>query len=316
MKSSPVAAMRMPQYLSLVLAALFFSTPALAQQVGVRSFLPSEPLTSRAFYWENDFPYTDQFYTNGLQFAWNTYRDGAQPLQSRTPFWLWALDRLPVVDLDALFPPCREAKDNCWQGLQGGRFGQVFYTPRRIITPTLQSNDRPYAGWLYYASSAEWRTTTQTPQQWKAELVLGFIGPISFAEEVQRNWHDQIGARDPLGWDTQLERALPSFAFRLEHRRRLYRHRFFPGWLVADVNGLGAVTLGNVHNRAEVGGELRFGMPLNQGTIAQDFPLLPVEPTFVSGARMIDGELGALNLSDIQAVADSLSLVLLADSLT
>jgi hypothetical protein len=39
----------------------------------------------------------------------------------------------------------------------------------------------------------------------KLELDIGVVGPLSFAEEVQKGWHSMFGLHKPKGWDNQLE---------------------------------------------------------------------------------------------------------------
>jgi hypothetical protein len=76
-----------------------------------------------------------------------------------------------------------------------------MHTPDDIDNPNPPESDQPYAGILYvdsvlYARNGRWT------HAW--ELKLGVVGPASHAEDVQKDFHELIGADEPMGWDTQL----------------------------------------------------------------------------------------------------------------
>jgi hypothetical protein len=135
------------------------------------------------------FTNSDNNYTNGVGLSWasadlDTYGD-----ESFVRKWgrLWGF--LPFV-LDEGY-----ATYASWSVVQ------EMYTPDDIEDPNPPEDDQPYAGILYvdslfYARKDRWQ------HAW--DIKLGVVGPSSQAEDTQKDWHDLIGADDPLGWHTQL----------------------------------------------------------------------------------------------------------------
>jgi len=78
--------------------------------------------------------------------------------------------------------------------------GQEIYTPRRDAPEPLPG-ERPYAGWLYGAVTAE---VARPKVVRHATLQLGVTGPPSLAEPVQREIHKIGGFVPPEGWAHQL----------------------------------------------------------------------------------------------------------------
>lgn len=197
----------------------------------------------------------DRNYTNGL-------RASCLSADNDVPAWLKsAVDRVPwFVEGGDL--------------RTGYSIGQNIYTPEDITVSGLLVDDRPYAGWLYAGVGL----TADTGQRLDTiELELGVVGPYSLAEDVQKQWHEWIGAGQPQGWDNQL-RNEPGVVLFYERKWRETCGLDIPRLLTAaapdrlcsyNLAGLGAdamphvgLALGNVFTHAAAGLTLRFGQDL------------------------------------------------------
>lgn len=200
---------------------------------------------------ENDlFGGTDQNYTNGLQLTWLSPRnDLPSSIQ-------WATDKLGFM--------AKPGAD--WR--YGIIAGQSMFTPNDISTPDPVAGQRPYAGWLFGATSL---VADSGDRLDTVELHAGIIGPASGAEYVQRNWHAQINSPDPKGWDNQLSNE-PGVMLVYE---RKWRNMFEFGvlGLAADITPHAGFALGNVYTHGATGFTVRFGEDL-----ADDFGPPRVRP--------------------------------------
>ena len=147
--------------------------------------------------------------------------------------------------------------------------GQSIFTPDDISVPTLQRDDRPYAGWLNlgFGVVAFHDGCNGQPGRVDAlELAIGVIGPWSQADDVQITWHDWIGAQEPRGWRNQLKNE-PGIV--LTYERRLPRsidvqwfEDLLPFRLEADATPHFGFSAGNVFTHAAGGATLRIGTDL------------------------------------------------------
>ncbi|MFM4702321.1 lipid A deacylase LpxR family protein [Aeromonas bivalvium] len=138
---------------------------------------------------ENDvFTGSDNNYTNGVGIAWVSdaiAREDDGPLAQWTRFWSF----LPFV------------ADDGYTTYASWALAQEINTPDDIEQPYPDRDDQPYSGVLVvdstlYARRWDWSHAWQ--------LRLGMVGPASQADDTQREFHRQIGADKPRGWDTQL----------------------------------------------------------------------------------------------------------------
>jgi len=194
---------------------------------------------------ENDFfgsAGTDRYYTNGVKVT---------VIPQEPPRWADQLgDRFCA-----------------WEGRAKSKrkaafsFGQNIYTPRDIEQSDLIVDDRPYGGWLYAGIGIHDRTERQLDT---SEVVIGMVGPQSYAREVQTCWHEQViglnNTREPRGWDNQLANEFGVVLLR-ERKWRIYEQRWANGFGFDCITHLGAA-LGNIHTYANSGGEVRFGWSL------------------------------------------------------
>jgi hypothetical protein len=129
------------------------------------------------------------------------------------------------------------------------------FTPNDLTRSDLIEDDQPYAGWLHLTFGLEWETTPK-PVRLRyldnLELQLGVIGPLSWAEQIQRTTHDILDATDPQGWDNQLgnEPGINLFYSRQWTGAREFALTSGEGWMPGlsfDLTPKVGLALGNVH---------------------------------------------------------------------
>lgn len=228
----------------LILTMLLGASPSYASDA------PDDSWTF-SFGFENDlFANTDRFYTNGIKLNWIS------------PELEWFED-LHWIKQDAvlsnavkrfinLLPFSSEPKR---QRQFSFSLGQKMFTPANISSYALQTNDRPYAGWLYgdiaFHSKTQKRLDT-------FELQAGLIGELSLAEQAQDLIHSMRDIDKANGWDNQLENEL-GIAFIYDHKQRLIRRRDITSTLGYDAIVHAGGSVGNVFTNLNAGGEIRFG---------------------------------------------------------
>ncbi|MEM7581974.1 MAG: lipid A deacylase LpxR family protein [Acidobacteriota bacterium] len=226
---------------ALAIAVLLLAVEARAQAGGAGK-PPARKWVSWQLQEENDFlaptDGDDEFYTQGLLLTLDRHPDA-------TPKWASKIsDKLGKRLFGA-----RELSPTF-----GIEFGHYIFTPEDLDPTELQTDDRPYAGYLYGGLLLTLTTQDQMAQQ-IFELQLGFVGPESGAEWVQTRLHELIDSREPRGWDHQLP-----FEPTLE-LIYLGRRRFGSSYLDVVPHWGGA--LGNVQIYANAGFTLRFGRHLS-----------------------------------------------------
>lgn len=173
--------------------------------------------------------------------------------------------------------------------------GQNFYTPDSLRAAEFLPDQRAYAGWLYYESLLQlvkYRRTDEptvgdgpsavllTPTRLVAlEADIGFTGPLSFARDVQRRWHEQWGFTPINGWDHQVPgRAGLVISASSSHRLGgLASRRGFGGDLVIRYGGVA----GNIFDHVSAGTTIRGGLRLTP-----DFGQTYITPTIRTPSRV------------------------------
>ena len=165
-----------------------------------------------------------------------------------------------------------EAKSNSPNNEIWLRYGlaQQFFTPDDITIPTIQPDDRPYAGWLSTSLDIVNETviandsgnTNGNDMRYRNSVGLrvGIVGPSSLGEDLQKLWHKVCDCKDPQGWDLQLGDEL-GFTYSLGHDRQLIRNDISDRWSY-DVIGSAQAAIGNIYSGAELGGTVRLGYNL------------------------------------------------------
>ncbi len=98
------------------------------------------------------------------------------------------------------------------------------------------------------------------------EINLGIVGPHSYAEQVQKTWHNWIDSTDPRGWDHQLKNE-PVLNLYYERKWKLLKSDLGKGFGLDVIPHLGAA-LGNALTGVNTGVQARIGwhLPNDYGT--------------------------------------------------
>ena len=186
----------------------------------------------------------------------------------------------------------------------GAGLGQSIYTPTDISTPTLQLNDRPYAGVLYTSLLLQKRgaTTGATPVLDTWRLDLGVIGPESQAEEAQNTVHRVRNLGVANGWPHQL-RTEPALALRFQRTWRAAQGTSGDwGW---DFLPGAGVSVGNIGTYAVLGGQVRAGWRLPGDFGVQTIDAIPAPSVGRTSAEAARRGVFAFAAVEGQAVAYS-----------
>lgn len=218
----------------LVVAALLMTSAALGQE-------ESNPFAV-SFYIENDSRLakpndaSDRHYTNGMAMSIACQPRWAQDLAE------WA---------------------GGGKGAAGFIAGQLMFTPQNIRTPSPDTRDEPYAGYLFGGLYLQREKDNVLDH---IQLDLGWVGEGSGAHWVQSNWHHFVGADVPQGWGHQLG---DEFTAQLFYRRK-WRWDLF-GLSETSQTPLNAqgqlipyagLAAGSVYRHLEGGATLRIGWSL------------------------------------------------------
>jgi hypothetical protein len=232
--------------------------------ISLAESLPGNNLDTVSVYLENDyFAGDDSNYTNGLKLTWSSaVQDDYPDIWPHRWFY-------PVIKF-LPFEKTPDRRKNISISL-----GQNIYTPVDIEEEELIEDDRPYAGISYLSFGFHSRLNRDMDT---LEMVLGIVGPSSYAEECQKAIHNIFDDIEPKGWDNQLENE-PVFNLVYEHKKKITQSAM-PGGFGHDfiLNTGGA--LGNATIFYNLGLNLRLGWNL-----PDDFGNYPIRPaSAVNGA--------------------------------
>lgn len=178
---------------------------------------------------------TDQNYTSGVRLSWF---DAGVPLPA---FADELADYVPTFDIN-------ETTSVSYA------IGHNLYTPENIAATMPDPEDRPYAAFLYGTAGLSTITDNHIDD---LEVTLGVVGPWAQGEEIQRFVHDLIpSAKDPKGWDAQLENE-PVIGLSWQRR---FPEAYAKSWRDLHVRVMphAGLTLGNVYTYAAVGGSVQL----------------------------------------------------------
>lgn len=200
-------------------------------------------------YFENDlFTGTDRNYTNGVKLSVISPDLHSFVESGKLPEWsLPYIYRLPFIN-----NPDPDLKRKVEFSI-----GQNMYTPADIARSDLVEDDRPYAGWTYFAAAFHTRSSIWMDT---IELQLGMVGPDSFADETQKAVHSLRDLQRPNGWDHQVKNE-PGVNAIYERKWRLAPF-YHNGPFATDVIAHLGCSLGNVAIYANTGFETRIGWNL------------------------------------------------------
>jgi len=209
---------------------------------------PALPWTVHVHF-ENDlFTGTDRDYTSGLKVSLISPDLVSFVESGKLPEWsLEYIYRLPFIN-----DPDPALKRKVEFSL-----GQNMYTPADTDRHDLIVDDRPYAGWTYFAAAFH---TKSNKRMDTIELQLGMVGPGSFAEETQNLVHDLLDQQRANGWEHQLKNE-PGMAAIYERKWHLAPFFSRGSFAIDAITHLGGA-LGNVVTYANTGFETRLGWNL------------------------------------------------------
>ena len=170
--------------------------------------------TSRSFAFDNDVLVPgsrDQDYTYGLNLTFSG--KGANDH--------WASLHAPLNWLDREFGVDRRITDAVESSkIEYGLFG---FTPENIALAAPLDDDRPYAGFVYVASTHE-RYQPAGEVSWLSNLTIGALG-LDVVGDLQEGVHSVTGSNEPRGWDNQISDGGELTArYSLARQSLLYRH--------------------------------------------------------------------------------------------
>lgn len=188
---------------------------------------------------------SDRYYTQGLQFSYlgSDLHPGSD----------WNAPFNFMSNNLSLFPSDAATKSRRYEIL----FGQQIYTPDNIHINPPDSDDRPYAGWLYTGVGMIQDTNRRELDH--LELLIGVVGPAALGRQAQNDWHQFIGVQQAAGWDAQLHNE-PGVMISYEHKWRLLQP-LGSGYAVDFIPEVGG-TVGNVMTYGEISAMMRFGRNL------------------------------------------------------
>lgn len=218
-------------------------------------FTSAEPVTDKrafvSFTFENDvFFKDDALYSNGLFVNWG-YNHVDALNDKHLPTWLAYLAQQTYLT----------SSDNKQHSISYG-VGQLFQTATDLSEEALMEEDAPYVGLL------AWEVNLQTFDDVVSDdigLILGVVGPIAGGEFMQSFVHDVIGAKEPKGWDNQINNE---FVFRVQARRtwRVYQKDLGSDFFNSQFDFLTGVDggIGNLRSDVATGVGFRFGQQLSK----------------------------------------------------
>lgn len=229
----------------------FPAAPLLAALLCVASVVAHAEAGDRwalGVHFENDlFADDDQQYTNGIKLT-VVSPDLTSSFRDREMLPGWARRLIPHIPF---------IRDKGATRTLAFSLGQNIYTPQDTAARALIPTDRPYAGWLYLATTFQ---TRDEDRQDTFDVQLGLVGPYSFAEQTQDLVHRARDISTAQGWDNQI-RSEPGLVLAYERVLR-YRLGGSPHGLSADLLPRFGGALGNIATYASAGAQLRAGWNL------------------------------------------------------
>ncbi|MBY0480264.1 MAG: lipid A deacylase LpxR family protein [Chitinophagaceae bacterium] len=173
---------------------------------------------------------TDEAYTNGIRFDLFYEKQNAHSLLSR---WM---------------PKVKKNATNTY----GWSITQLMYTPQDISKVLPDPKDFSYGGALFITHSLN-SSSPNKKLSFNSELLVGLIGPYSFAKETQQFVHQLIHYQLPMGWDQQIPTDLIlNLNFSVEKQLLQYKN-----WV--DVIGGSEVKIGTYINSISTYSIARIG---------------------------------------------------------
>ncbi|RMA58899.1 hypothetical protein BXY75_2281 [Ulvibacter antarcticus] len=129
----------------------------------------------------------------------------------------------------------------------------IGFTPKNIVSPEIQSSDRPFAAAIMLKSFSI-ANDTVNKSRFVSALSLGIIGPGAFGEEMQKGIHEATGNKIPFGWRNQIKNDVV-LNYQVDFEKEFFRYRN----LFALHSNVG-LKLGTLYTNASVGFNTTIGL--------------------------------------------------------
>jgi hypothetical protein len=188
----------------------------------------------------------DQDYTGGFLVTLSGRRAAEYPATpERIRSWL---DHLIGID--------RLIGQRPHRTLHALEWGAALFTPVDIESPSVNTQDRPYAS-LFFLNSTEQHILPSHKLSIKSGLTVGILG-LELAGKLQSEIHSAIGNSKPRGWNHQISSGGElTLKYSVGFQRALHQ-RAYPNGLAQELNWTGKLDLGFTTG-AGVGFNWRFG---------------------------------------------------------
>ncbi len=179
---------------------------------------------------------TDQFYTSGVRLTYfNIGTDAPETFEALDPY-------IPMFDVN-------ETTSTFFT------LGHNIFTPQDITQSANQSEDRPWAGFLYGSIGL---SNVQNDHLDQIEVTIGLVGPEALGEQTQKFVHSHVsGSPTPKGWENQLDFE-PGIILSWERRWPRAFHIDAGDYRFAAEPNLNA-SIGNIYTYAGTGLMFSFG---------------------------------------------------------
>lgn len=133
------------------------------------------------------------------------------------------------------------------------RLGHYIYTPKTRLANEIAVNDRPFAGYMFGEVNQTFFMVHDAVYQ--GTLQMGYVGPNSFAQQMQNGLHDVLSLRHVEGWQNQIRNT---FALQTQFRytKKLFSDQPTP---LFDVHFQTQAVLGTVQTGINTGFFARIG---------------------------------------------------------
>ena len=141
--------------------------------------------------------------------------------------------------------------------------GEKMFTPYDISIHDLQTNDRPYAGYLYFSTTVITHNghSKNYDSGEQFEFTFGLVGPSAYGEELQTFGHKLTNSQISRGWDNQLKDEL---TFGLTYSNVSRTITPISDGFSFGINQQNSAALGNAYTFASTGVMFRVGNNLSQ----------------------------------------------------
>lgn len=190
---------------------------------------PNSSSYTRILYDNDFFSATDKYYTQGYTIEWVS----------------------PVLRKNPLNKALVGFKNGTTQ--YGVAFDHFGFTPTSIESNEILVGDRPFAAFLALKTFSMSLDTAKKARISSA-LSLGMIGPVAFAEGMQRGIHKLMNGIDPRGWQFQIQNDV-AITYEINYEKQIFAHpEFF------SLNTNAQLRVGTINNKVSTGFTAMVGL--------------------------------------------------------